>query len=476
MNAKSLSKSDRIGIIGAGPAGIYTAHLLAKRGFTQVTLLEGSGSIGGKSVTVQRDGVRHELGTCFLHPGYDLVFPLLEELGMENAMRPASPRGGEIHFPGSSTSMQEWMLGGRGLSNILPGARLLASLRRYIELHREVWPDFHPGLPPQPERWEGLDMTFESFLRKHKLENLIPLFWITMFAQGYGDLKTTPTFYGLSWITPALVSAIMQSTLGRPSLLILPQGWAEVWQRLAHLHDMDIILNARISKIERPESGPAQVYWSSDGRRESESFDHVIMATPMQRGVELFEETSVEESEVFRSLKPSQMSTLLFEAARAPQGHCIRYYPGAIEGSSQGHVYGIRNSAQALGHTIDDRTFVAHQYCPTAQSKEDLLDRALTDLDIYGFEGVRAIEQRVFSYAPRFDQRGLEAGLPWRIEALQGQRGTWYVGGSVSFESVNDITHHANKLVARMAAVATDRSESLVLRAQAQRARVVRAG
>ena len=44
--------NDRIGIVGAGPAGIHMAYLLKKKGFNNVVVLEKSKPIGGKSYKV----------------------------------------------------------------------------------------------------------------------------------------------------------------------------------------------------------------------------------------------------------------------------------------------------------------------------------------------------------------------------------------------------------------------------------------
>ena len=45
----------------------------------------------------------------------------------------------------------------------------------------------------------------------------------------------------------------------------------------------------------------------------------------------------------------------------------------------------------------------------------------------------------VGSYFYHFDEAGLANRLPWRLLRLQGLRNALFVGGSVCFESVNDI-------------------------------------
>ena len=52
----------RIGIIGAGPGGLSLARLLTERKQADVVVLERAGRVGGKSLTIVRDGLGHEMG------------------------------------------------------------------------------------------------------------------------------------------------------------------------------------------------------------------------------------------------------------------------------------------------------------------------------------------------------------------------------------------------------------------------------
>merc|ERR1712038_1565735 len=47
---------------------------------------------------------------------------------------------------------------------------------------------------------------------KNNLHVLEPLLRFALSAQGYGFISTTPTFYGLMWITPNLINAFLQQT------------------------------------------------------------------------------------------------------------------------------------------------------------------------------------------------------------------------------------------------------------------------
>ena len=57
-------------VVGAGPSGIHMALKLKKYGYSDVTVLEKSGRVGGKSFDVSYRGVKYSLGTSFLEPDF----------------------------------------------------------------------------------------------------------------------------------------------------------------------------------------------------------------------------------------------------------------------------------------------------------------------------------------------------------------------------------------------------------------------
>ena len=98
-----VSKDKRILVVGAGPSAIHMASKLKSLGYGQITVLEKTDRVGGKSFTLYRNPktqkecqqdqngvvdtvncVAIETGTCFLHNGYGHVRDLLHDYSLNN--------------------------------------------------------------------------------------------------------------------------------------------------------------------------------------------------------------------------------------------------------------------------------------------------------------------------------------------------------------------------------------------------------
>ncbi len=442
------AKDDRTGIIGAGPAGIYMAHLLSERGFRNIELLERRDRFGGMTHTVHADGVPHEMGTCYLHPGYHKVLELLKLLKMQAPVRPAASVGRNIFGDGGVQDMARWILGTSGFPALRSATDFVVSIQRYNVLHRTLMKNYQAGQVPVCSGSLELRQPFAKLLRAHGLEELLPLFLFAMSIQGYGDLETTPAYYGMLWLTPEFTTAAMRAAVDakRPLMMMLPQSWGEVWRRLVARHDLEISLGAEVTGIERDSASGIRVTGQQGSRSFERNFEHLIVAAPLHTILPTLAEPNEEESLVFSALRPAQMSTLLFKAEQSPEGGSVMYWPGSYCRDAPGQVYCIRDSARALSRDGGAPTFVSHQYAAEPLSDKQLLARAQSDLDAYGFKGVQILRQSVWFDAPRFSAAGLQVRMPQRLDDLQGHRQTWFVGGAC-FESVHDITCHASRLI-----------------------------
>ncbi|NLJ45510.1 MAG: NAD(P)-binding protein, partial [Treponema sp.] len=78
-----LDRNERIGILGAGAAGLSLACRLVDSGFRSVTVLERESEPGGKCRTFRAEGGNWELGAVMGTTDYRDTLDLMRRVGLE---------------------------------------------------------------------------------------------------------------------------------------------------------------------------------------------------------------------------------------------------------------------------------------------------------------------------------------------------------------------------------------------------------
>ena len=461
-------------IVGAGPAGIHLAHLLAKRGHRDVVLLEQGDRFGGKSETLEFNGHPQEMGTCYLHPGYALLQSLLEEFNITESFKPGGREGRRDMFSdlvpmnsgGHVPGLGEWLLQMvrrhkrsqwfQWAPNIFQAVSVLRAVRKYKKLHRSLLGEYQYTLPSEPsdEGLKAIDMTFLQWLEGHGLQALIPMFKLTTTAQGYGSLETVPTLYGLWWNTPLVIDAFMRSSRDKdqPVLSMLEHGYSAVWNTLVEQHDMRIELGVDIQRIDR--SDGIQISALQNGERREFSGTRLVLACNLKSVLATLSDPEPEEIELFSNLVTQELTSTLVRTAPQSGANCIAYWPDVLRTGNPGRLYSRRDTALCKNPDAapDENVWACYQYSdhfdPAAASLRLLQLRQ--ELANQGVEVKEILAQRHWAYFTRFTQDGINRRYPWRLWRLQGHANTWYAGASACFESVNDIMNYNQMLVDRL--------------------------
>ena len=149
------SYNDRIGIVGAGSAGIHMALLLKQKGFNYVEILESSARIGGKSYTIMHRNVPHEMGTCFLSLDYHTsIIALVKKYVPGDLIDLVTA---SVSLDGSLHSVYFYIYAvcyvGRFLNTkntICIKNHILDSTSKYILLHKQLFGEYEGEIPPEP--------------------------------------------------------------------------------------------------------------------------------------------------------------------------------------------------------------------------------------------------------------------------------------------------------------------------------------
>jgi hypothetical protein len=485
--APQFQKHHRIAVIGAGPAGIHMASLLKKRGYDNVTILEKTNRIGGKSYTWHRDGVPYEMGTCFLHNGYHRIKQLARSYGLREDIHPegraifpegAAPNSGSLELDEfvAGEVYKDWQQRCRRWKKLpatLVQFRLLKAIWDYQKLYRHLLGTLRLpyGIPLHlsGDVLARIDMTFLEFLQQNNLNPLIGVLRIAQAAQGYGYLETTPTYYGLCWATPELLMGLTKQFIGLKKITrMLPDGYETLWRTMAEKDELSIKLNAAIHSIKRqlPEGRITIEYTDTKGERQIEVYDFLILAINLRSALGIIEDPSETEKRLFSALKGFTLTTTLYESDPMPgfstpdYDKAIAYFPQALIPGHANEWCADRNdrhifaTVNGLVKRFDRQVRVAFQF-----SDEDPPGRALFGKDdriaeklqaSWAERGVvnpRIIKQFSWPYFMHFPGEAIRSGCYNQLFACQGRFKTWYAGASASFESVNHVVNYNHALI-----------------------------
>ena len=124
--------SDKVCIVGAGPAGLHMALELKLRNFTNLVIFERDDRVGGKSYDVHYRGLDQPLGTIFaIEEYFDNLIPLARRYGVGDLVKFVKPA---IIDNFKRLELTDYI--GRG-----PAGLLLSFLDaiRYVNLHKHLF-------------------------------------------------------------------------------------------------------------------------------------------------------------------------------------------------------------------------------------------------------------------------------------------------------------------------------------------------
>jgi NAD(P)-binding Rossmann-like domain len=291
LNNPSLpqDKSASIAIIGAGVSGLLFAVKLKGLGYKNIEILESTERYGGKTHTITMDGpyppnsplqpTYCELGTCYMSPAYA---PMLQDLhkylegnkqiafdnNVNRGIVTTDQLPPSFNAPLVMDNTQYILRKAEAELGLTPGCFddgiaklvLLDKLAKYTLLHYQYFPgDLFPAPfpmpynPPQVFLDKYADKTFVEFLRDNDLQAIIGILQYGYEVQGYGTLDTIPAYYGLLWITPPIIEAMIEDGLGGtiPIVTAWSKGWEDVWRQIVEQEKFNITYNVTITSITR---------------------------------------------------------------------------------------------------------------------------------------------------------------------------------------------------------------------------------
>ncbi len=401
-------------MIGAGASGLATAHALRRAGCREVTVLERGTRVGGKCCTFFHEGHSYELGAGAITAAYRNVHALMRETGVRSR---AGVGGLLVDVDAKRSSFVPDALRGSPLLGVgTESARLVAALVR----ERRI---LSPGLSSISSE---LHLPFAEWARRNRLERIAAMLepWCTGFGYGYFD--EVPAAYILKYL------ALFRFPVGE----LLESGYQGLWERVAA--SLDVRLGVRIERVAR--SSAVEVH----AGEHVWAFDAVVVTCPLDEAAR-FLDLGEEERALFSRVVYQDYDVVAASVDRPPR---VRYgfVPRHLKRDRAGHaVFWYRRWL--------DRSLVLYYALPPAGSSiETTAEVVRADVERMGSR-ITSIERlHRWHYFPHVVKRDMDEGFYERLEALQGQRNTYYAGEIFAFSAVETVVAYANQLVRRIAA------------------------
>lgn len=288
-----------IAILGAGASGILFANRLRDLRYTNVEILEVTGRSDGKVHTIVKNGPYPpnsseptvcELGACYLSPAYGESY-IPADKNFVNYLKPFLKNGNQrlplARYPEDANRFRAIWTEGQfprwrnTYSRFMPydryviekakhdlgfpeeykdddyiEAKIGEALVLYVTIHEGFMELYMGNTGPMPLTQPPLfsqlgSISFEQFLSGNDMIALVGLLQYGYSVQGYGSLKSAPAYYGMIWINPAVIEAIVRNDFGGddPIVTLWSKGWGNVFDQMKA--GMRITCNARTIKIKR---------------------------------------------------------------------------------------------------------------------------------------------------------------------------------------------------------------------------------
>lgn len=407
-----LRPSSKIGIVGAGAAGLAAAHALGRAGYRDVTVLEASDRVGGKCCTIVHDGRSYELGAGAVTTAYTNVRALMREYDVSwspgvGGVFTDLDRGETTIVPPPLKEGAPWKVG-------FEGARFAA---RMLVERRLLQPGFD-------RISDDLMLPFAEWARKHRVERVAALIepWFTGF--GYGYFGDVPAAYVLKYF----------ALFRFPVFELLEVGYQGLWERVAR--DLDVRLNSGVRAVDRS-GGAIAVRTDAD----EHAFDALVLACPLDAALSFLDATA-EETELFSAIRWIDYHVIGVTTERAPKAR-YGFFPKHFTPEHAGDVVFFYRRWL-------DRDLVLYYTMPRPGTPvADSTAQVRAAVEKLGGR-VRAVEiERAWRYFPHVDTATMRAGYYEKLEAMQGRRRTYFAGELLAFTAVEPVVAYSRALVER---------------------------
>ncbi|MFA6475235.1 MAG: FAD-dependent oxidoreductase [Patescibacteria group bacterium] len=408
--------SEIIGIIGAGAAGLTAAETLKNKGYTNVTVLEQADQAGGKCCSITYEGRSYELGAGVIASSDYTVMDMVRkyQVPIERA-----DFGKSLVISGATGQPIEE--GDSFTTRLLHGRQLFSTYRKlrskYTHIDEPGWLKVDPDLC----------VPFSEWVKKNNLPLVAKTFATTFTGFGYGYYADIPAAYVVKYYAWSMIIAFAKRQIYK-----FPNGIQSLWKTVAQ--HQQVVYNTKITNLKRGSS--IQVETNHGAYK----FDKLIITTPLDEALQWLD-ASHEETELFSKIQ-----------------HCdYRVYAVLLNNFPKKCGFLPDNfTAARAGHPVfwyqrynDSNLYTFYTLGDWKISDEEVLKNIETVVQQLGGKIERVHTKRSWKYFPHVNSEAMQAGYFDKLDKLQGESNTYYVGELLNFSSVGFTSAYAANLVER---------------------------
>ena len=480
--------SEKICIIGGGPAGLACGMYLEKKGYENYTIYEKLNKVGGKAwspkLKVTHNGVTEEksfetgaiMGAITYHAvsemeefgGYYHKGPDFKpgEPNMRREFRKLDGKVDDWTNPKVDFSFKKLI----GLLKLKKQMKKLNELMQtkyvgydcyghigvakgeYFGISKGVdghcgattensFPNYLKGTNPN---LKDLALPFSEFCKLNGVEE-VQRIWIAPFTSfGYGYFDEIPAALVMKYldVTTALEFVKLR-------LWTWQDGTQQIYEHVNAKLKHPAILQTEVVKVERPEGKVLVTTRDKDGNEKTEEFDKLIVTTPLDY-FRNYADATEEEKELFSKIVHERYIDYIatFEEGKSP--NISGYMVENMVPERLGHAMVYYNRWQYLDRDCPATVYALANHTGDPDKDYDEVQKTMDeDMARVGFPiKEKHFAQEVY-YCPHVSCEDYANGWYDRLEALQGNKNTFYAGEIISFGDMEDTCAASKDIVGR---------------------------
>lgn len=262
----------RVVILGAGPSGLSVAWQLLNNEDFKVTILESEKEVGGLAKTLERDGIKFDIGPHRISPQLPDVLEKIKDLLDKDLLKKENTHG--VYFNGIIYNYPPNLSDFSNLSSLKTSMFFGASWikARIIDILKDI-------LHIKKKK------SFENTLRRHFGNNFCNTVIFPMINKVWGTNDLDPEFAKIRFKLPTFSRIIGKIFIKKPeinnSVFYYPvKGFSQIWDELAHKFknsNIRIELEVKIIKINAQSlHGPYQIIYFQNNEKKTIPADIIV--------------------------------------------------------------------------------------------------------------------------------------------------------------------------------------------------------